>query len=616
MSTVVQQIRYSSGQFEFANQPELGPAFRALVIRRPDQAPVSFVRAGGIFAFALAGNPAFVQGESLTVEIHTFYEPPVPLPPPSIVGLASVTSASLNWNEVVFAQAYDLQWHGPGETYNTTGNVRRIVTQSVAVVIFGLQDSALYHIRIKSLSSSSLYTDSLTYDEIMVNTISPSPPQPTPVPVFIPQNIQVVPTFSTLAVSWDPEPRAFSYSVQWRLITEAWSQADRQVTVIGITNVTIASLVGNEVYQVRVRAEAGPTVTQWSAPVTAITQDLPLDAPVLSVLSADSSIIADWMPIDRATHYEVQWAAPGQVFGVSPRFALPVDSSYAIAGLTNGTLYRIRVRAHGPQQAFGDWSAILGTTPTATPSTPVLPTPGPTPKPPPPPVCPGSQGGLDNICITLEVGQSPTVADRYGYQDSLYGSVDTNTFALDVNIYRILGIWSSNAGVTEISLAALAASCEYLPTQLNTVSILVSQQVHSSILDYASDGCHVTVGFTDNIFEGRTGEQILVILRVQSRRQGFGTIEGETFHEMLCKFPTRNLGAGSCTPVFMATFAVFFVVIGLAATRNPMIIAALAGAGLVGGIALTVSSPILIFLALIIAIGVPASVILLVRRGS
>ena len=79
----------------------------------------------------------------------------------------------------------------------------------------------------------------------------------------------------------------------------------------------------------------------------------------------DGVIVADWNEIEHATHYELQWASAGQQFGVSPRAALPSQTSFAISGLSNGLEQRVRVRAHQLDERSSPWSAILGVTPTA-----------------------------------------------------------------------------------------------------------------------------------------------------------------------------------------------------------------------------------------------------------
>ena len=212
------------------------------------------------------------------------------------------------------------------------------------------------------------------------------------------------------------------------------------------------------------------------------------------------------------------------------------------------------------------------------------------------------------------MGQSSTANDRFGYEDSHYGSVDNTSFILGSFAYRVIGLYSGPNG-SVLSLTALPEACEYLPTQLDTVSFLVAATINSRELDYANSGCHVNIGYTEDIFTGFDGEDVLVILRIIDTTPQQGSIAGQGFHGMLCSMPDNILGAGACTPVYMAVFSLFFVVIGLAVTRNPLAIGALAVGGLVGGIALTVSSPIVIALAIVIALGFPASVILIVRRG-
>ena len=158
--------------------------------------------------------------------------------------------------------------------------------------------------------------------------------------------------------------------------------------------------------------------------------------------------------------------------------------------------------------------------------------------------------------------------DRLGYEDSAYGSVDNDSFTLETHIYRVMGLYSDANG-SVVSLTALVDACEYLPTQLRTVSFLVNNGVHSGILDYANDGCHVDVGFTERIFEGLSGQDVQVILRVLDRTVAMGSVEGQGFHEMLCTMPTNILGEGACTPIFMGVFSLFFAVMGSGSNSEP-----------------------------------------------
>ena len=212
------------------------------------------------------------------------------------------------------------------------------------------------------------------YDELALTTMAATVDPPEPVVLLTPTGLTALSTRTTLTVSWDAVSNAVSYSVQWRPDGQAWSSADREVTVTGQTSVILTALDSGTTYQLRVRAEAGGDVSQWSdPPIEAETVDLPLETPTLQVNPGDGTVIADWNEIAGATHYEIQWATNAQDFGAVSRLALPTLTSYSITGLPNGVEQRVRVRAHEDSARTSDWSAVVGTTPTADPVDPVLP---------------------------------------------------------------------------------------------------------------------------------------------------------------------------------------------------------------------------------------------------
>ena len=181
----------------------------------------------------------FTVGEVTTVVLHTPYEPPPLLGNPQVTATAGSTSVHLSWNADANAQGFEVQWKTGVEVYLTTGSTRRAVTSATSVIINELLDSESYDFRVRALTANSNLFSNSGYTEVSVNTLTPPLPPAPPIVVGIPQNLTLMPTLTTLVLNWDAAPNAFAYSVQWRGDGEAWSEMDREVTVIGITGVTI-----------------------------------------------------------------------------------------------------------------------------------------------------------------------------------------------------------------------------------------------------------------------------------------------------------------------------------------------------------------------------------------
>ena len=81
----------------------------------------------------------------------------------------------------------------------------------------------------------------------------------------------------------------------------------------------------------------------------------------LSLTASSATLEANWNAVTGATRYTIQWKTSDQQYQ-SSRQATPTSNSYTVSGLTNGTQYRVRVRATGGG-GDGAWSSEATGTP-------------------------------------------------------------------------------------------------------------------------------------------------------------------------------------------------------------------------------------------------------------
>ena len=182
----------------------------------------------------------------------------------------------------------------------------------------------------------------------------------------------------SLDVSWSApdttgRPAISDYDVQYRKSGDtAWT--DHAHTGTSTTS-TIGSLDSGTTYQVQVRATNAEGTSGWSATGTGSTLGPP-DAPPNVQASGNAELTVTWdAPNDRGrgiTGYTVQLklsSVSGWPSGSVTERTLtgtPPARSHTFTGLTNGTVYTVRVKAtniHGDS----DWSDEAGGTPSSKP---------------------------------------------------------------------------------------------------------------------------------------------------------------------------------------------------------------------------------------------------------
>ena len=229
--------------------------------------------------------------------------------------------------------------------------------------LIGLTNGTLYDVRVRAVNSAgnSLWaTDSAT------------PAAPVTVP-GAPTMDSVTSGDGTLTVNWSPPASdggsaITAYRVEWKLHTISWTEASG--TDLGATarSHQITGLTNGTLYDVRVHAVNSEGGGNWATDsgTPAATVTVPGAPTMDSVTSGDSTLTVNWSPPasdggSAITAYRVEWKlhtiswteASGTDLGATAR-------SHQITGLTNGTLYDVRVRAVN-SAGNGNWATDSGT---------------------------------------------------------------------------------------------------------------------------------------------------------------------------------------------------------------------------------------------------------------
>lgn len=253
----------------------------------------------------------------------------------------STNSAILNWNAVIGASAYIVDYKIVGTaswttvTPNTTTNL---------LLLNGLASSESYTFRVKTICGSMESGYSAT-----------------PNPTFQTQSLTCnAPTgMSTTAITttgatfnWNVNPLAISYKVQFREKESNSSWGPWQEFSAGLNFYNMLSLTPNSPYQWQVKSVCSPTLeSNWSTPITSFTTnqvlcELPTGLNTLSITASSANLV--WDNAGGASSYFVQYRAKnvnntwGAWLDITPN---PTINSVVLSGLIGSNDYQWRLKS-------------------------------------------------------------------------------------------------------------------------------------------------------------------------------------------------------------------------------------------------------------------------------
>ena len=258
----------------------------------------------------------------------------------------------------------------PATAWVDAGHTGTTTTQAIT----GLSNGTAYRVRVRAKNASG--------NGVWVHgTGTPTLPAP--------PNLQVTPGDGLLTASWSAPAGVdvARYEVQIKLESASgWPNDNDHTDVTSFTSQTFLNLTNNSRYQVRVRTvETGEgALSDWSAPVGATPEPAPAAPTNLVPTPGNARLDLRWTaPSGTLTGYDVHYtsaaagtvAADAAASGADPATAwvavnrTGTTPTQAITGLTNGTAYRVRVRAKNAS-GNGAWARGTGTPQAPAPATP------------------------------------------------------------------------------------------------------------------------------------------------------------------------------------------------------------------------------------------------------
>ena len=245
---------------------------------------------------------------------------------------------------------YTVQWKSGSQSFNTT---RQATVTTTTHTIPTLTNGTTYTVRVKATNANG---DS-GWTEITATPAS-GPGVGTVTPGSITQTSAVI----TVTIA-NPDTNSRTVNLQYkRNAGTAWTGVNSKSTVSAAVTFPLSGLTGNTDYDVRASLDS----TFNSGVVTATFKTSPTaPAPPTGVGitdRGDGELTVEWdAPTDdggsSVTGYKVQWKSGTQSFGSSRQAtAGATATSHKITGLTNGTVYTVRVKA---VNAVGDSAPSL-----------------------------------------------------------------------------------------------------------------------------------------------------------------------------------------------------------------------------------------------------------------
>jgi fibronectin type 3 domain-containing protein len=240
---------------------------------------------------------------------------------PTVIASASGT-LTVSWEAAASAESYEV-YYGTSQTPPETPT--RTVT-TLSTTLTGLADGTTYYVWVKAKNQ---------YGASGFSPIASGKP------LGGMGTVTVTPSYEALIVSWDAVAGADSYEVYY---STAPSEPGENVVITG-TSATISGLDNGTIYYVWVKAKNAIGVSPYSerASGTPSVLAVPPEAPNTPVISiGNAQLTVSWTEVANTLEYEVYY---GTSSTPATLYETVSDLSISITGLTNGTLYYVRLKA-------------------------------------------------------------------------------------------------------------------------------------------------------------------------------------------------------------------------------------------------------------------------------
>ena len=263
-------------------------------------------------------------------------------PPGQVTGVVLTSAAEaleVTWGAVAAADGYRVQWKSGAEEFGADREAA-VAGDSTGYTISPLSPGTEYTVQVISTRDNAA-------EGLPSAPVAGIPAAPVEDQV---SGVTLLQRVGSLEVSWNEEPGALGYRVQWRSGTEEFNTGDRQHVITGATNTShvIGNLNADRTYIVQVTATFSNYDGPPSSPATGRPQyPAPGQVTGVAVASEVRQLRVTWNQASDATGYQVQWRSGNQDFG-SDREAVVAGgatTAYVIPSLNAGTEYTVRVVA-------------------------------------------------------------------------------------------------------------------------------------------------------------------------------------------------------------------------------------------------------------------------------
>ena len=276
---------------------------------------------------------------STTLEVATLDDPPAKVTGVAVTsGATEWDRATVTWTAVTDVDGYTIIWASSSLFRSDIIGRFNVPASTLSYVVTGLEVSTTYFYGVSAFKSGAA---SAPLSDAVSATTGEYPT------LVAPSNLSLSsPMYSQINVSWDAVASATSYEVVWD--TAFTFSGSSSSAIVNGTSYSITGLSDNTLYYVGVAAQRTNAVSDSARTTGSITTPIrsaTVAAGVTATATSTTSIRVNWSASARATGYIVQWRGPNQEYDAARQAAVGSVTVYNITGLTESTVYRIRVIA-------------------------------------------------------------------------------------------------------------------------------------------------------------------------------------------------------------------------------------------------------------------------------